>query len=93
MSKRCDLTELYVEQCAHCRGLPDTVPYDPEVDIEYGVVGDLVAPRRVDPVPARYPSTCLGACRAKIWPGEYILPVDSAEGTTQGWVHVGCEEG
>lgn len=43
-SVRCDLTDLLVDQCAHCQGHTDTAPEKAE--------------RTGLPIPARYPGAC-----------------------------------
>lgn len=59
MTQRCELTELLVSDCAHCRGLPD-----PEQAAEAdGELGPWFT--------AGLPGACSG-CGGRIYPGDRI---------------------
>jgi hypothetical protein len=76
-AKRCDVTELMADQCAHCRGL-DLLPDGPDPRYERdGFIGPTIT--------ARYDSVC-GGCGCDIRTGEPITRIDD------GWVCRHCHE-
>jgi hypothetical protein len=78
MASRCELTELYEDQCAHCRKIePDPVrtyyPYDSVDRVKIGVV-----------ITAQYPGAC-GLCGEHYEAGSKI-----GHAGEHGWVLVEC---
>lgn len=57
---RCELTELLVTDCAHCRGITEETLKPPKWS----------GPS--SPIPAAYPGRCSG-CGERITPGDLIL--------------------
>ncbi|HEY9390309.1 MAG TPA: hypothetical protein VIR27_11160 [Mycobacteriales bacterium] len=73
-TERCPITELLVDQCAHCRPTP---PADP--------VADFLArePFQATTIQARYPGRCPDC-------GERINEGDDITSSPNGWVCEGC---
>lgn len=59
-TERCELTELLVDQCAHCRGVDDLPALPPKWS------GPLTW------IPAQFPGRCSG-CGEPINPGDWII--------------------
>lgn len=66
MTQRCELTELLVHECAHCRGLPD--PEQVPATAGTGELGPLFR--------ATYYGRC-SDCREPILPGDHIRADDA----------------
>lgn len=57
MTRRCDITDLLVAECAHCRRLPDL---------------EAEAPRELGPIfTSNYDGTCTG-CKERTYAGDQI---------------------
>jgi hypothetical protein len=78
VAERCELTELYTDQCAHCLGHPDPVAVEPEPH-RYSV--DIDNPRATT---AQWRSDCPD-CNEPINVGDPITLIGNAY-----WVCAGC---
>lgn len=76
MAERCDITELLVDECAHCRKLPD-------LDVE-----ETVASRRGTWFTALYAGRCSN-CKTASEPGDPIRADGYGNG---GWLAECCGE-
>lgn len=77
MTDRCDLTDLLVDQCAHCR--KDDAPELDDIQIQRTFT-------------ATYAGRCALEVRHKIEVGDRIGHAAEAGGTPVGWVCAWCTE-